>query len=62
MLNNIKLHIGDIPSQKQIDREIFELKMLMLQSEKPQEKKRLSNAIKGFLPNKINTQQSTSCN
>lgn len=43
---NIKLHIGDIPTQKQIEREIFDIKMLMLQTENPQEQRRLSNAIK----------------
>lgn len=45
----INLHIGDTPSQKQIEREIFEIKMLMLQTENPQEQKRLSNCIKTLI-------------
>lgn len=45
---DIKLTLGQTPTLKQLEREYFEIKMMMLQSSNPQEQKRLSNCLKSI--------------
>lgn len=45
----VKIHIGDIPTKEQLEKELFKLKILMLQTDEPQEQKRLSDFMKSII-------------